>query len=55
MLEKPPLNHSPLIPVILSEFKLNLLQRLVTEKDRDGEKEEEWEGGRKTEREKGRE
>lgn len=31
MLEKPPLNHSPLIPVILNEFKLNLLLRLVTE------------------------
>lgn len=35
MLEKPPLNHFPLIPVILSEFKLNLLLRLVTERDRE--------------------
>lgn len=30
MLEKPPLNHFPLIPVILSEFKLNLLLRSKT-------------------------
>lgn len=33
MLEKSPLNHFPLTPVILSEFKLNLLLRSVTEQE----------------------